>query len=73
MLPLEVYPAWLRSIALLTPFAALMNGPGRMAFGWQPELALQIGAPALFWSVVATALLAWVYGRARRALEVSGG
>jgi hypothetical protein len=44
-----------------------------MVFGWQPSLALQIGLQLLFWSVVATALLAWVHGRARRALEVNGG
>jgi ABC-2 type transport system permease protein len=73
MLPLEVYPAWLRSVASATPFSALLNGPGRMAFGWQPGLALQIGIELAVWSVVATALVAWVYSRARRALEVSGG
>jgi ABC-2 type transport system permease protein len=73
MLPLEVYPEWLRQIALLTPFAALMNGPGRMAFGWQPRVALLVGVQLLAWSAVAIALLAWVYTRARRALEVSGG
>ena len=73
MLPLEVYPRWLREIAEVTPFSALMNGPGRMAFGWQPRLALLVALDLLVWSVVATALLAWVYERARRALEVSGG
>jgi ABC-2 type transport system permease protein len=73
MLPLEVYPPWLREIAEVTPFSALMNGPGRMAFGWQPRVALLVGAQLLVWSAVATALLAWVNARARRALEVSGG
>lgn len=73
MLPLELYPAWLRSIAQVSPFAALLHGPGRMAFGWQPELALQIALELLLWSIASTALLVWVYGRARRALEVSGG
>ena len=74
MLPLEVYPAWLREIALRTPFAALMYGPGRMVFGWRPgRRRLQIGLELLFWSIVATTLLVLVYGRARRALEVSGG
>jgi ABC-2 type transport system permease protein len=73
MLPLEVYPQWLRGIALATPFPALLNGPGRMAFGWQPSLALQVVLQLLFWSIVAVAFLVWVYGRARRSLEVSGG
>jgi ABC-2 type transport system permease protein len=73
MLPLEVYPAWLRGVAQATPFAALLNGPGRMAFGWQPALALEIALRLGLWAVIATTLLAWVYSRARRTLEVSGG
>jgi ABC-2 type transport system permease protein len=73
MLPLEVYPEWLRDFALLTPFAALMNGPGRMAFGWQPDLALRVALQLIAWSLVAAALLVVVYARARRRLEVSGG
>jgi ABC-2 type transport system permease protein len=73
MLPLEVYPAWLRDFALATPFAALMNGPGRMVFGWQPWVALRIGLQLAVWGVVAATVLIWVYTRARRRLEVSGG
>jgi ABC-2 type transport system permease protein len=73
MLPLEVYPAWLREAARFTPFPALMNGPGRMAFGWQPRLAMVTLLELLLWGAVAIALLAWTYGRARRGLEVNGG
>jgi len=73
MLPLEVYPRWLRGVALLTPFPALLNGPGRMAFGWQPGLALQVVLQLLLWSIASTAFLVWLYGRARRSLEVTGG
>ena len=71
--PLEVYPAWLREIALWTPFSAMMHGPGRMAFGWQPELAALIAAKLLFWSALSTLLLYWIYGRALRSLDVNGG
>ncbi len=73
MLPLEVYPDWLRELALWTPFSAIMHGPGRMVFGWQPELAAWVALKLLFWGVVATALLMFVYRRALRALEVNGG
>ena len=73
MLPLEVYPAWLRGVALFTPFPALINGPGRMAFGWQPALAFEVVLQLVLWSIASTVLLVWVYGRARRALEVTGG
>jgi ABC-2 type transport system permease protein len=73
MLPLAVYPRWLQRIAGLTPVSALRNGPGRLAFGWQPALALEIALQLAFWSIASTLLLVWIYGRARRALEVSGG
>jgi ABC-2 type transport system permease protein len=73
MLPLEIYPSWLREIALWTPFSALMHGPGRMAFGWQPELAAWVALKLLFWGVVASGLLAWVHHRAMRALDINGG
>jgi ABC-2 type transport system permease protein len=73
LLPLEIYPAWLREIALWTPFSAIMHGPGRMAFGWQPDVAAVVACKLLAWSVVATGLLLWVHARALRALDVNGG
>ena len=73
MLPLEIYPDWLREFALLTPFSALMHGPGRMAFGWQPEFAGVVALKLLLWGLVATALVTWVYRRGLRTLDVNGG
>lgn len=73
LLPLEAYPTWLREIALLTPFAALMHGPGRMAFGWQPEYAALVALKLVCWGVVATVLVTWVYRRGLRTLDVNGG
>lgn len=71
--PLEIYPAWLRDFALWTPFSAMMHGPGRMAFGWQPELALLVAAKLLFWAGVSVLVLWWTYRRGLRSLDVSGG
>jgi ABC-2 type transport system permease protein len=73
LLPLEIYPPWLREIASWTPFSAIMHGPGRMAFGWQPEVAALVAVKLLLWGVVATVVLVWVYTRALRALDVNGG
>jgi ABC-2 type transport system permease protein len=71
--PLEVYPDWLRDLAFWTPFSAMMHGPGRMAFGWQPELAGLMAAKLLGWGALAVLLLAFVYRRSLRALDVNGG
>ena len=73
LLPLEIYPAWLREIALWTPFSALMHGPGRMAFGWQPEAAAVVLAKLVFWGIVSSLVVTWVYRRGLRSLDVNGG
>jgi ABC-2 type transport system permease protein len=73
LLPLEVYPDWLRELALFTPFSALMHGPGRMAFGWQPEYAGLVALKLVFWGAVATVLVTFVYRRGLRVLDVNGG
>ena len=73
MLPLEIYPAWLRTIAEWTPFSALMYGPGRMAFGFDPTFAALVACKLIGWGIVASALLVWVYRRALRVLDVNGG
>jgi ABC-2 type transport system permease protein len=73
MLPLEIYPHWLRAIAAWTPFSALMHGPGRMALGHDPAFALGVVLKLLVWCALSTGLLYWVYRRALRVLEVNGG
>ena len=73
LLPLEIYPAWLREIALWTPFSALMHGPGRMSFGWDPAFAGLVTLRLLLWAAVAALLLVVVYRRALRVLDVNGG
>jgi ABC-2 type transport system permease protein len=71
--PLEIYPTWLRELAMWTPFSAMMYGPGRMAFGWQPELAAWVAVKLVFWGLVATALVTWTYRRALRVMDINGG
>ena len=73
LLPLEIYPDWLRQIALATPFSALMYGPGRMAFGWDPAFAATVALKLVFWLAVTVLLLVWLYRRALRVLDVNGG
>lgn len=73
VIPLSVYPDWLRTLCEVTPFAPLLSGPGRMAFGWDPALALRTGALLVVWGGVAWLLLAWAGRRALRHLDVGGG
>ena len=73
MLPLEIYPEWLRSIALWSPFSALMYGPGRMAFGWDPAYAAVVVAKLVLWALLAGLVLRAIYRRALVVLDVNGG
>jgi ABC-2 type transport system permease protein len=73
VIPLSIYPGWLRAVADVTPFAPLLSGPGRMAFGWDPALALQTAGLLVVWSAAACGLLAWTGRRALQRLDVGGG
>ena len=73
LIPLEAYPEWLRGIALLTPFAAMLNGPGRMVFGFDPAAAAAVGALLLAWNGAMALLLAYLWKRALRAFDGHGG
>jgi ABC-2 type transport system permease protein len=73
LLPLEIYPHWLRRLAEWTPFGAMLNGPGRLVFGGGAEefavTAVRLGG----WSAVACALLVWLWRRGLRTLDAHGG
>ncbi len=73
LLPLELYPEWLRALAHLSPFPAMIWGPGRMAFGFAPEAALETIVDLSIWGALIAAGLAWLSRRARRRLSVNGG
>ena len=73
MVPLSVYPGWLRELALHSPFSAMLYGPGRMVMAADPWLALAVTARLLAWGAVAGALLALLQRRARHIVEVNGG
>jgi ABC-2 type transport system permease protein len=73
ILPLSIYPVWLRRIAELLPFAAVLYGPGRMAFGLDPWALLDSTVKLLAWGAVSVWLALYVFRRARLRLEVNGG
>jgi ABC-2 type transport system permease protein len=73
LLPLELYPDWLRALARFSPFPAMVWGPGRMAFGFAPEIALETLLELVAWSALVGAGLAWLSRRARLRLTVNGG
>jgi ABC-2 type transport system permease protein len=73
LLPLELYPDWLRALARVSPFPAMVWGPGRMAFGFAPGAALETLLELVVWGALIGAALAWLSRRARLRLTVNGG
>ncbi len=73
LLPLELYPEWLRSIARFSPFPAMLWGPGRTAFGYAPVAVLETLSELVVWTALVSAGLAWLSRRARLRLTVNGG
>jgi ABC-2 type transport system permease protein len=73
MLPLDIYPDWLREVAMWTPFSALLHGPARLMLEFDPAWALAALGRLAVWSALLVLLAQAVYRKAMRALEVSGG
>ncbi|MEX2206276.1 MAG: ABC-2 family transporter protein [Myxococcota bacterium] len=73
LLPLELFPDWLRALARFSPFPAMLWGPGRMAFGFAPGAALTTLVELLAWGTVVAVGLAWLSRFARARLTVGGG
>lgn len=73
IVPLELYPDWLRAIASASPFAALLHGPGRLALGASPADAWTVALTLLVWAVLASLALTLVYRRGLKAVVVGGG
>jgi len=71
--PLALYPGWLRTIALVTPFSAMLHGPGSTVFQVDLASALRAALTLCGWIAIALTLLVVFYQRGLRSLNVHGG
>lgn len=72
LLPLQLYPEGLRDVAVWTPFAAVLNGPGSLALSSARPVGL-VAASILAWSMATALAIAWVFRRGLRRVEIGGG
>ena len=73
MLPLELYPDFIRRAATFTPFPSLLAGPASFVLpggGVGPDV---LASRLAIWAGVTTLALGWVFRRATSALTVNGG
>jgi len=73
LFPLDIYPDWLRGFAEWTPFAPMIYGCGRMAFGFEPAVAAGVAGQLLVWILVTYLGIAWMFRRALVVVNVNGG
>jgi ABC-2 type transport system permease protein len=73
ILPLSIYPGWLREVARWTPFPSLLYGPGRSVLGWDLGAALSTAGLLLLWGALGVAALLALFRRGLRVLDVNGG
>jgi len=71
LVPLSLYPEWLRAIAVWSPFAAILHGCGTLALGEGEPLL--VGLRLLAWFAIGLGLVALVFRRGLAQLDGGGG
>jgi ABC-2 type transport system permease protein len=73
MLPIGIYPDWLRVIAEHTPFAALLYGAGQLVMPGGAENALRLSFELVAWGALFLLVVVLLERRARRNVCLHGG
>jgi ABC-2 type transport system permease protein len=73
MLPIRLYPPIMQRLAALTPFPDILAGPASFVLDGEAVAADVLVVRLAMWCVATTAIVQWMYARARRALTVNGG
>jgi ABC-2 type transport system permease protein len=75
MLPLEVYPEWLRRLAAATPFPSMLASPAGLLLGPSPlpVEVVSLGLRLVLWLCLTLFVWSALFRRATRSLELGGG
>ncbi len=73
LVPLAFYPPWLRGLAELSPFSAILAGPGSLALGDAGVSPGLLVLRLLGWQALALVLVAWLFRRGLRQIDGGGG
>ena len=73
MLPIQLYPPVMQRLAALTPFPDILAGPASFVLDGQAVAAPVLVVRLALWCAATTAVVQWMYARARRSLTVNGG
>jgi ABC-2 type transport system permease protein len=73
LLPLEMFPDWLRRVSAWLPFQFIAYVPAQAFVAFEPKFVLRAVAGQATYVVVLAALMTIVWGRAQRRLVLHGG
>ena len=73
MLPLSIYPHWLRALADVSPFPALLYGAGSLVMAPDPGRALHLLLQLACWGALGVGIVLGLERRGRRILDIHGG
>jgi ABC-2 type transport system permease protein len=73
LMPLEMFPHWLQEICRWLPFQAVLYFPSRTVTSFQPGEMAGMLAVQWGWAAALAAIVAIMYGRGVRKLNVNGG
>ncbi len=73
LIPLDFYPAWLKTIAKVLPFSSVTYGPARLFVTPTTELFLSVMTLQIAWILILGFLLTFAYRRGVAYLSVNGG
>ncbi|MBI2940708.1 MAG: ABC-2 family transporter protein [Chloroflexi bacterium] len=72
-LPLDLFPGALRRLAEVLPFSSIAYGPARLVAGFDTALWATTVATQLFWLAALVGLVALLYRRGVRRVNINGG
>jgi ABC-2 type transport system permease protein len=73
MLPIGLYPPFMRRIGALTPFPDMLAGPASFVLDGEAVSPAVLALRLAVWCVVTGAIVRWLFTRARARLTVNGG
>ena len=73
LLPVELLPPWLQTVAKALPFSYVFWAPARIFVGYSPEICLALLPRQAFWAASAIALTLLGYHMCTKHLQVNGG
>ena len=73
MLPLELYPAFVRRAAVFTPFPSLLAAPASFVLGTNLVTPGALAGRLAFWSGVTACAVSWIFRRAASTVTINGG